>query len=531
MFTLFLLTSRFLEMGARQRAGQAAEELVRLLPAMATRLRDGAEEVVTVAELQPGDQVLVRPGEAVPADGVVMAGRSSVDESLLTGESLPRSKAQGSELIGGTVNVESPLTMEVEKVGADTVISAIQRLLDRAQLEKPRMAMLADRAAAWFVGAILILATLVGVYWYIHAPAEAFWIVLSVLVVTCPCALSLATPTALTAGTSALTKQGLLTTRGHALEALAGVDRMVFDKTGTLTLGQLQLSAVNLLDGADAGHCQALAAALEQGSEHPVAKVLNAMPHGQVQAEALESTPGHGMEGLIGGVRHRIGQFDFVAQLAGTRDEPGVEAGTAVYLGNEQGWLAQFILTDELRQDAHDTVSQLHVLGIEVELLSGDRPQEAERIARLAGIRHWQGGQRPADKLEHIRQLQQQGLVVAMVGDGVNDAPVLAGAQVSIAMGGGTQLAHASADMVLFSEQLGHLADGVRLSRRTLTIIRQNLGWAVGYNLIALPLASMGWIAPWMAAIGMSASSLVVVLNALRLTAKPGEQKGGLPGD
>jgi Cu2+-exporting ATPase len=530
MFTLFLLTSRFLEMGARQRAGQAAEELVRLLPAMATRLKDGEEEVVTVAELQPGDRILVRPGESVPADGVVVAGRSSVDESLLTGESLPRSKGQGSELIGGTVNVESPLTMEVEKVGADTVISAIQRLLDRAQLEKPRLAKLADRAAAWFVGAILILATLVGLYWYFHAPAEAFWIVLSVLVVTCPCALSLATPAALTAATSALTKQGLLTTRGHALETLAVVDRMVFDKTGTLTRGQLQLTAVKRLGEIGEDRCRALAAALEQGSEHPVAKVLHAAPHGQIPVESLESTPGHGMEGVVDGLRYRIGQFGFVAQLAGTREEPAVEAGTAVYLGSEQGWLAQFILSDDLRDEARDTVAQLQALGVEVELLSGDRPQEVERIARLAGIRHWQGGQRPDDKLEHIRDLQQQGMVVAMVGDGVNDAPVLAAAQVSIAMGGGTQLAHASADMVLFSEHLAHLPAGVKLSRRTLTIIRQNLTWAVGYNLIALPLASMGWIAPWMAAIGMSASSLVVVVNALRLTAKPGEHKGGTPG-
>jgi len=520
MFTLFLLTSRFLEMGARQKAGQAAEELVRLLPAMATRLRDGEEEVVTVAELQPGDQVLVRPGESVPADGVVVAGRSSVDESLLTGESLPRAKLQGSELIGGTVNVESPLTMSIEKIGADTVISAIQQLLDRAQLEKPRMAQLADRAAAWFVGAILILATGVGAYWYLEAPGEAFWIVLSVLVVTCPCALSLATPTALTAGTSALTRQGLLTTRGHALETLAKVDRMVFDKTGTLTLGQLQLSSVRALGSEPSERCRALASALEQGSEHPVAKVLGEMTAERLRAEELEATPGHGVEGRINGLRHRIGAFSYVAELAGGREEPAVEAGTAVYLGNERGWLAQFILSDELRPESAVVVSQLQALGIEVELLSGDQPREVERIARLAGVQHWYGGQRPDDKLAHIRALQEQGMTVAMVGDGVNDAPVLAGAQVSIAMGGGTQLAHASADMVLFSEQLTHLADAVRLSRKTLTIIRQNLAWAVGYNLIALPLASMGWVAPWMAALGMSASSLVVVVNALRLTSR-----------
>ncbi|MBD3669889.1 MAG: cadmium-translocating P-type ATPase [Gammaproteobacteria bacterium] len=520
MFTLFLLTSRFLEMGARQKAGQAAEELVRLLPAMATRLLEGgSEEVVTVAELQPGDRVLIRPGESVPADGLVTDGRSSVDESLLTGESLPRSKEVGSELIGGTVNVESPLTMQVEKVGADTVISAISRLLDRAQVEKPKMARLADRAAAWFVGAILILATAVGSYWSLHAPAEAFWIVLSVLVVTCPCALSLATPAALTAATSALTRMGLLTTRGHALETLARLDRILFDKTGTLTRGQLQLSQTRTLGALDETACLSLAAGLERGSEHPVGRILREHADLPANAEAVEARPGFGIEGRIEGTIYRVGHFDYVSELAGPAEAPDVEGGTAVYLGSEAGWLAQFVLTDELRDEAHETVAGLQALGIEVELLSGDHPDEVARIARQAGIQHWQGGQRPDDKLAHIRSLQQQGLVVAMVGDGVNDAPVLAGAQVSIAMGGGTQLAHASADMVLFSEQLSHLVGGVTMARRTLSIIRQNLAWALGYNLLALPLASMGLVAPWMAAIGMSASSLVVVVNALRLSA------------
>lgn len=535
MFALFLLTSRFLEMGARQRAGQAAEELVRLLPAMATRIGDdGEEEVVTVAELQPGDRVLIRPGESVPADGVVASGRSSVDESLLTGESLPRAKQPDSELIGGTVNVESPLTMLIEKVGADTVISSIQQLLDRAQTEKPHLAQLADRAAAWFVGAILILATGVGLFWYLHAPDEAFWIVLSVLVVTCPCALSLATPTALTAGTSALTRLGLLTTRGHALETLSKLDRLVFDKTGTLTLGRLQLSAVRPMGAQSETACRALAAALEQGSEHPVARVLQDADQTPLAVDELESTPGLGMAGRIDGQWHRIGSYRYVAQLSGEIDEPPVEAGTAVYLGNEQGWLAQFILSDELRPEAAAVVAQLQAMGIEVELLSGDQPREVARIAAQAGIRHWHGGQRPADKLARIRELQDQGLVVAMVGDGVNDAPVLAGAQVSIAMGGGTQLAQTSADMVLFSEQLTHLGEAAELARKTLNIIRQNLAWAVAYNLIALPLASVGWVAPWMAALGMSASSLVVVANALRLNSatpsKP-DAASASPGD
>jgi len=527
MFTLFLLTSRYLEMGARQKAGQATEELVKLLPSMATRIKDGLQEVVTVAELAPGDQVLIKPGESVPADGTVLSGLSSVDESLLTGESLPRAKQAGSELIGGTVNIESPLTMQVDKVGQDTVISAIQRLLDRAQAEKPRIAMLADRAAAWFVGAILILATVVGSYWYLHEPAQAFWIVLSVLVVTCPCALSLATPVALTAATSALTRNGLLTTRGHALETLARTDRIVFDKTGTLTTGQLQLSKVRLMGDEARQHCCDLVAALERGSEHPVARILLEQEQIRLDTEAVQARPGYGVEGKIHGQTYRVGHFDYVAEIAGEQDEPAVEAGTAVYLGTESRWLAQFVLSDELRVGAHSAIENLQALGIEVELLSGDREQEVARIATQLGIEKYYAQQRPDDKLLHIQALQEQGIVLAMVGDGVNDAPVLAAAQVSIAMGSGTQLAHASSDMVLFSEQLSHLAEGMLMARRTMSIIKQNLAWAIGYNLIALPLASMGMVAPWMAAIGMSASSLVVVVNALRLSTA-GSQNGNV---
>ncbi|MGD2083516.1 MAG: heavy metal translocating P-type ATPase, partial [Chromatiales bacterium] len=262
MFTFFLLASRFLEMGARHRAGQAAEELVRLLPATATRLTADGEEDVAVAELVPGDRVRVRPGETVPADGAVLEGASSVDESLLTGESLPRARESGDALVGGTLNVESPLVMRVEKVGEDTLVSAIIRLLDRAQTEKPRVARLADRVAGWFVGALLLLAAGVASYWWLHSPDRAFSITLAVLVVTCPCALSLATPAALTAATGALTRSGVLTTRGHALETLARATHLLLDKTGTLTRGELRLTAVHPVRELDRRRCLALAAAL-----------------------------------------------------------------------------------------------------------------------------------------------------------------------------------------------------------------------------------------------------------------------------
>jgi len=314
MFAFFLLTSRYLEMGARHRAGEAAEALVKLLPATATRLDANGESVVAVSELVPGDHVRIRPGETIPADGLVEEGRSSVDESLLTGESMPRPREIGDELVGGSVNVESPLIMIVDKVGDDTLVSAIVRLLDRAQAEKPRMARLADHVAGWFIAALLLVATAVAVFWTLHDPQHAFAITLSVLVVTCPCALSLATPTAVTAASGALTKIGLLTTRGHALENLARVSHVLFDKTGTLTRGMLQLAAVDVLapQRADRERCLALAAALESGSEHPVARVLVSHADGQPEVTELTALPGHGMQGVIDGCHYRIGNAAYV---------------------------------------------------------------------------------------------------------------------------------------------------------------------------------------------------------------------------
>ena len=520
MFAFFLLSSRYLEMGARHRAGEAAEELVKLLPATATRLTDDGEAVVAVSELATGDRVLVRPGETIPADGSVLDGRSSVDESLLTGESMPRPREAGDELVGGSVNVESPLTLRVDKVGEDTLVSAIVRLLDRAQAEKPSIARLADRIAGWFVAVQLLVATGVAIWWMGHAPEHAFAVTLAVLVVTCPCALSLATPTAVTAASGALTRMGLLTTRGHALEILAQADHVLFDKTGTLTRGLLQLSEVRVLapQRIDEVRCRALAAVLESGSEHPVARALTAHAERALEAEGLSALPGHGMQGVIDGRRYRIGSPAYVAGLGGvTPPVDDSDDATLVMLGDEGGLLAQFALRDELRSDADVAVGRLRDLGLRVEILSGDAAGPVRRVAAQLGIEHVRWGMRPDDKLARVRELQAAGHRVAMIGDGVNDAPVLAGADVSIAMGQGAQLAHASADMVVLSERLGVLPDGVAKARATRSVIKQNLAWAILYNVAAVPLAAAGLVAPWMAAIGMSASSLVVVFNALRL--------------
>lgn len=527
MFTFFLLTGRFLEMGARQRAGQAAEELMRLLPAVALRIQNGREQLVPVTDLKPGDHVLIRPGDLLPADGHVVEGHSNVDESLLTGESLPLSRSVGDSVTGGTLNIDSPLTMQVDATGEDTVHAAIVRLLDRAQTQKPPIAVLADRLAGRFVMALLLVATVVGVWWWQTRPEDAFWVVLSVLVVTCPCALSLATPAAMTAATGTLSRAGLLTTRSHALETLARITDVVFDKTGTLTQGRLQIQQVTLLrDGISEQQCRAIAAALEAGSAHPLAQALQHYKGERPVVSELRAQSGRGVEGVIATQRWRIGTHEYVSELSASavREIKNIDHGgaTPVYLADDRGLAALFLLADQIRPEAAQTIRQFQQAGIQAHLISGDCTAAVNEVATLTGIENVHARMLPQDKLDYLQTLQSEGKVVAMIGDGVNDAPVLAAAQVSIAMGGGTQLAQASADMVLLSEQLSHLVEGLTMSQRTLRIIRQNLGWALGYNLLALPLAAMGLVAPWMAALGMSASSLLVVLNALRLRKLPG---------
>jgi len=522
MFVFLLLTGRFLEMNARRRAGAAVEELVKLIPAAATRLANWPardEEQVPVARLAVGDHVLVRPGETLPADGVVIEGDSAVSEAMLTGESLPVSKTVHSRVVGGSLNQASPLVVQVEKLGADTRLASIVRLLDRAQSEKPRLGLLADRAAAWFVGLLLIITVIVGLVWYAIDPSKVLWIVVSILVVTCPCALGLATPTALTTGTGRLTRMGLLTTRGHALETLARATDLVFDKTGTLTHGKLSMRRVVPLGGHSEDDVHALAAALEAGSEHPIAQALRLACAPTFSASQIRNTPGRGVEGTIDGRTYRIGSPRFAARTESPPAPPEQNDGASwVALADESGLIAWFALADTLRPDADASLAALQALGLRLHLLSGDGEAAVKTAAQQLGIADWRAGALPEDKLAYVKALQSEGRIVAMVGDGINDAPVLAGAQVSIAMGEGTDVAQAAADMVMLGGRLATLADGVALARKTQKIIRQNLGWALGYNLIAIPAAALGYVTPWIAGIGMSSSSLLVVLNALRLS-------------
>ncbi len=542
MFVFFLLTGRYFEMMARQRSARGVETIARALPDFASRLTAYPEltvERVAVAQLMIGDIVLVKPGESIPADGVILQGESATDESLLSGESSPLPRRVDDKVVGGSVNVSSPLVLRVEKVGTETRLAAIQRLVERAAIEKPRLVEIADRIAARFVVVLIALALATALTWYLIDPTRALWVFVAVLVVSCPCALSLATPAALTVATGAFSQIGVLVTRGHAIETLARVDHFVFDKTGTLTEGRLMLAETLPLDDRTAEEALRVAAMLEQGSEHPIGRALRdaAQTSGLVAALGegvgeLRATTGQGVEASSGGKRWRIGTPDFVAMLHGrTLSEEArcwiaadVAVGSVIALGDEGGWCALFRLHDTLRADAVATVAALQALSIQLTILSGDAPAVVGVVAKRLGIDDAYGGQSPEDKHEFIKQLQLRGAVVAMVGDGVNDAPVLAQAQVSVAMGSGADLARKSADVVLLGEGLLPLARAVKLARRTLRIVRQNLVWSFAYNLLAIPLAMTGIITPWMAGIGMSSSSLLVVLNALRLQRGSGKR-------
>ena len=523
MFVFFLLTGRFLEMNARKKSAEAAESLVKLIPAATTRLPNWPtgreEEIAVAAKLTPGDHVLIGPGESFPADGCVVEGESSVDESLLTGESHPVHKQDGSPVIGGTINLSSPLVVKVEKIGADTVLSGIVRLLDRALAEKPRLAQVADRVASWFVLALLAVAAAVATYWFFVAPERAFWITVSVLVVSCPCALALATPVALTAAMGRLTRMGLLSTRGHALETLAHATDFVFDKTGTLTTGEFSLIEMQIVRG-DRESALALAAGLEQGATHPVASAIRAAAHQAARnASHIRYTAGQGVAGVIDGMHYQLGTPAFVAA-----EPPQFQTNlTIVGLADDNGILAWLGLGDKLRPQAADLVDKLKAMGVRLHLFSGDHTDNVLALARRLGIEDARGGMLPENKLDAVKALQDGGAVVAMTGDGVNDAPVLAQAQVSVAIDQGAEAAQAAADMVLLSSELSRLADGVDIARRTQRIIHQNLAWALLYNVIAIPAAALGYVTPWMAGIGMSLSSLLVVLNALRIS-RPGRK-------
>jgi len=520
MFTFFLLLGRYVEMSLRHRSGMQQDALARLLPESVLRLSGVTCERVTPDELCTGDRVRLSPGERVPADGVIESGSTEVDESLLTGESTPRARGPGDALLAGTLNVSGPLDMQVLRIGPDSTLAAVSRLLERGHAARPRIADVADRVASGFVGGVLVVAVLVGLYWLHADSTRAFPALLAVLVVTCPCALSLATPAALAAATTRLAGTGLLVSRGRALERLARADCMVFDKTGTLTLGTPRLDEVVLLGSrVSVERCLQLAAALENRTTHPLARAFAHLTPA-AGLSAVHCTAG-GIEGWIDGARYRLGRVDYVLEACPGAAVPArIHAGTElarIVLGDAEGPLAAFRVSDALREDARATLARLQGLGVRPLIASGDQSGAVALAAqRLGGLTAYPG-LRAEEKLTLVEQLQHAGKRVVMVGDGVNDAPVLAAADVSVAIASGTDLAKLNADLVLLGDGLGALAGAIESSRRMLRIIRQNLCWAVLYNVTAVPLAASGRLEPWMAALGMSLSSLLVVLNAMRL--------------
>ncbi len=520
MFVFFLSCARYLEMAGRHRALSLTGALARHLPRVATRLTAGRTEPVGVAELAAGDLILVQPGQSIPADGLLESDAARIDESLLTGESRPVPKAKGDPVVAGSINLLAAATIRVERTGSGTVLAGVARLIAIAREERPRLVQVTDRVGAWFVTAVLILAGAAAAGWWLIDPARAFEIALAVLVVTCPCALAIATPAAFTVGMSALARRGVLLRRAGALETLSRVTDLVFDKTGTLTRHSAGVQRVETCGGRAAADALALAAALESHSEHPLARAFP-KPESPALVEGVRAVPGQGLEGRVNGERLRIGTRAFALGAADMNATDADNETQTVWLAGPAGLIARFDIAESVRPGAIEATGALRAYGIELSIASGDRPGPVRAVARRLGIGTWRAGLQPEEKLALIRRMQAEGRIVGMVGDGINDSPVLAGADVAIAVGSGTSLAQHTADCVLMGTGLGALPDAVVLARRTMRVVRQNLWWAAGYNLVAVPLAVAGMLAPWLAALGMSASSLAVTFNALRLGRLP----------
>ncbi|QTL93496.1 heavy metal translocating P-type ATPase [Aeromonas jandaei] len=516
MFVFFLLLGRFLELRARRKASESSSNLARLVPIMATLLDQDGEREVAAKTLQVGDRVRVLAGATLPADGVIVAGEASLNEAMLTGEQLPLFKQCGDLVYAGTINTDAPLQIRVTHRIEESRISQIMRLQDHALDDKPAIAQMADQLSRHFILVLLIIAAAVWTFWHFHQPEQAFWIALAVLVATCPCALSLATPTALTSATANLTRNGILLRRGHVLDILTKANRIVMDKTGTLTTGEIRLSATTALGTLNVDRCLSIARALEAQSEHPIARAFR-LPTDEVAQlpQASEITPviGHGITGLVDGVRYRIGS----ASWLGIESDDNAQHGLAIYLADEQQLLARFDLDDTLRPDAKALIDAFKAAGLQTTILTGDSSSQADEIARTLGVDELVKGVTPDGKLAYLKAREAEGEISIMVGDGINDAPVLAGAHASFAMAGGTDLAKNSADAILLADDLSRLLDARRLALRTRKIIIENFTWSIGYNLLVLPLAACGWLPPYLAAAGMSLSSLIVVTNSMRL--------------
>lgn len=541
MFTFFLLLGRYFELRLRYRNQQMAGLVSQLLPMTATKVSAidslnteflstaSSDVVIALAELKVGDYIRVASGETIPADGVIVEGSSSVIEAVLTGEAEPIRKTIDDNVIAGTVNTEGTLLLRVLAVGDQTRLSTISQLVEEAEQDKPALQLLADKVASVFVAVVLCVATLVFFSWRTIDPDAALWITLSVLVVTCPCALSLATPTALTAAVAMMRRQGLLVLKGHVIETLTAITKVIFDKTGTLTYGRPTIVSVDIIDNNfDQDKILSIAAALEKGSSHPIAFAFehyinesSANEHDIIlpTVNDINIVTGAGVSAYVEDDLFRLGKPDFAINNEACLDqflkEDKKRIGQWVLLSKNNNALAWIELSDQLRSSAKQAIDELHSYNIKTEILSGDRETSVKLVADQLGI-SYRAEYTPEKKLDALKA-DQDNEIVLVVGDGINDVPVLAGADISVAMDTATDFARTRADCVLLNNKLNTLPLVFQLAHKSKRIIRQNIAWALGYNLLALPLAAMGYIPPYLAAIGMSLSSLIVVLNALRL--------------
>ena len=546
MFIFFLLLARRYELGGKLRAADHLDRLVRITPKTALRINeDGSRQNTSVEELLPGDLIRLVPGETVPVDGTISSGSSSFDESLITGELHPVVRQHGDHVVAGSVNGEQPVVIRVTKTMQASTLSEIQQLVEQGLEQRPHYAQLAQQVSGWFIMAILVIAAATTVYWLNVEPANWLPSIIAVLIVTCPCALALATPVALAVSAGRFMEIGVLPLRMQALDDLAKSDFFVFDKTGTLTAGHPVLSAVHTVSTLDRDQCLSFASALTADSEHPLAKAVRlSYPVSDLIASNKKNVPGSGVLATIDNKQWSLGKPSFAAMVF-AQQVPELSAeiqplvahsqsnGQLVsILANSHGIQAVLTFDDPQRAGVQEMLSGLTNSGVtNFAVLSGDSQRSVSTLCSQLDINHCFGGMSPQDKLDWTKNRQQKGIRVAMFGDGINDTPTLAAADVSISFSSATDLANVSSDFLILGDDPAVLVNARLLARKTRRNILQNLLWAAGYNLIAVPFAAAGYIPPWGAAIGMSVSSLIVVMNALRLqsvtTADIEKDRGG----
>jgi Cu2+-exporting ATPase len=522
MFLFFITAARFIEMSSRHAVGTVSEALAWLLPARVLRFSQGRTSLVSVGSLRPDDEILVNQGDPVAADGIIVAGESVFNEACLTGEAVPVPRQVGSRVISGSINLGPGVQVRVTAAGERTELAAVLRLLERSRQAKPALLGLAERMARHFSVALLAFATAVSVLWLLLRPEVALANTVAVLVVACPCALSLAAPAVIACANSALARLGLLPISATALERLAAVRHVLLDKTGTLTTGRPDVAVRVLRAGVTEAALPGIAAALERGSSHPLASAFRGHEQPALQAGPVREIAGQGLAGRIDGRDYRLGRRDFVTagQTVGqTIGETAASIDDGLFLGDDDGLLACFDLKETVRPDAREAVEAMRSLKLDVEIASGDAPGPVRRVAESLGIPRWQARLSPAAKVARLETLQAAGTPVLMVGDGINDAPVLAAADVSMVLRSGSALAQTAGDLLLLDGAWRAVPAAVVVARRARHVLRQNLVWAAAYNLTGIPLAALGWLPPWLAALGMSVSSVLVVLNARRVRA------------